>query len=404
VPVDWRPGLVAATVCDTTTERRALNFMRAVECLLAKPACWFLAAVLTARLAPAAILPTASADTPRTNRTVPSAKSAPSQKADDADKTSLPAVPRPTPAYRSDLRPAFSKAVPVTLDDLKTMERHVKALAARVSPAVVAVEVGSGTGSGVVISADGLVLTAGHVCSEPNRDASFTFPDGRKARGKTVGVNLENDTGLMRITDRGSWPHADMGDLRQALVGDWVLALGHPGGFDLRRSLVVRLGRIIRMDAGALQTDCTISPGDSGGPLFDMHGRVIGIHSAISTSMADNFHVTVTAFYDGWERLVRAPGPKNEADHAQAYVGATGVDDADGCRLTKVDEDGPAAKAGLKPGDLVVKVAGREVKLYASFWRWVAQAEPGDTLNIEVKRGDEVLSLELKVESPPGHN
>jgi len=194
-----------------------------------------------------------------------------------------------------------------------------------------------------------------------------------------------------------------MGDLQQTRIGDWVLALGHPGGFDLRRSLVVRLGRIIRMDADALQTDCTISPGDSGGPLFDMHGRVIGVHSAINSPTADNFHVAVTAFYTGWDRLAKAPARKNQADHSQAYVGATGVDDADGYRLTKVDEDGPAAKAGLKPGDLVVKVAGREVKLYASFGRWVAQAEPGDTLNIEVKRGDQVLSLELKVESPPGH-
>ena len=324
--------------------------------------------------------------------------------ADDANTNSPPALPQPTPAYRADLRPAFTKDAPITIDDLRTMERHVKALAARVSPAVVAVEVGTSTGSGVIISADGLVLTAGHVSSGPNRDASFTFPDGKKARGKTVGVNLENDTGLMRITDRGSWPHADMGDLRQTVVGDWVLALGHPGGFDLRRSLVVRLGRIIRIDAGSLQTDCTISPGDSGGPLFDMHGRVIGIHSAISASMAENFHVAVTAFNNGWDRLVRASTPKNQAEQPQAYVGATGVDDADGCRLTKVDEDGPAARAGLKPGDLVVKVEGREVKLYASFWRWVAQAEPGDTLDIEVKRGDLVLSLELKVESPPGHN
>jgi serine protease Do len=195
-----------------------------------------------------------------------------------------------------------------------------------------------------------------------------------------------------------------MGDLRQARLGDWVLALGHPGGFDVHRSLVVRLGRIIRMDAGALQTDCTISPGDSGGPLFDMHGRVIGVHSAINTSTADNFHVAVTAFYMGWDRLAKAPAPKNNADHSQAYVGAAGVDDPDGCRLTKVDAGSPAAKAGLKPGDRVVKVEGREVKLYASFWRWVAQAEPGDTLNIEVKRGDQVLSLELKVGSPPGHN
>jgi serine protease Do len=235
------------------------------------------------------------------------------------------------------------------------------------------------------------------------RDVSFTFDNGKKARGKTVGVNLENDTGLMRITDRGSWPHAEMGDLRQACLGDWVLALGHPGGPELRRSLVVRLGRIIQMDAGGLQTDCTISPGDSGGPLFDMHGRVIGVHSAISTPLADNFHVAVTAFYNGWDRLVRAPAPKNKPDQPQAYVGATGVDDADGCRLTTVDEDGPAAKAGLKPGDLVVKVDGREVKLYASFWRWVAQAEPGETLNVEVKRGDQLLSLEIKVEPARGH-
>jgi serine protease Do len=313
-------------------------------------------------------------------------------------------VPRPTPAFRSDLRPAFSKDVPVTLDDLKTMERHVKALAARVSPAVVAVEVGGSSGSGVIITADGLVLTAGHVCGRPDREVSFTFPNGKKARGKTVGANLENDTGLMRITDRGSWPHADMGDLQQVCLGDWVLALGHPGGFDLRRSLVVRFGRIIRMDAGALQTDCTISPGDSGGPLFDMHGRVIGIHSAISTSMAENFHVAVTAFYHGWNLLVKAPAPNEQANQPQAYVGATGVDDPDGCRLTEVDEDGPAAKAGLKPGDLVVKLDGREVKLYASFRRWVAQAEPGETLNIEIKRGDQVLSLEIKVEASPGHN
>ena len=102
------------------------------------------------------------------------------------------------------------------------------------------------------------------------------------------------------------------GIFRQACIGDWVLALGHPGGFDARRSLVVRLGRILRMDASALQTDCTISQGDSGGPLFDMHGRVIGIHSAISISMAENYHVPVTAFYNGWDLLTKAPAPKTE--------------------------------------------------------------------------------------------
>ena len=76
------------------------------------------------------------------------------------------------------------------------------------------------------------------------------------------------------------------------------------------------------------------------------------------------------------------------------------MNDAVGCRLTVVDDNSPASKAGLKVGDLVLKVDGREVKVYASFLRWVAEAEPGETLNLEVKRGDQVLSLEVKLEAP----
>jgi len=260
--------------------------------------------------------PTPSADATRTNLPAPSVKSAPRDKAEDSGPTILLALPQPAPAHRADLRPAFTKDVPLTLDDLRAMEQHIKALAARVSPAVVAVEVGSSSGSAVVVSADGLVFSAGHVCGAPDREVHFTFPNGKTAHGKTLGLNSETDTGLMRITDQGPWPHANLGDLKSARIGDWVLALGHPGGLDLRRSLVVRLGRIIRMDAGALQTDCTISPGDSGGPLFDMHGRVIGVHSSISTSMADNYHVAISAFYSGWDTLVKTAAPKKQTDSA----------------------------------------------------------------------------------------
>src|ERR1035441_5427148 len=111
------------------------------------------------------------------------------------------------------------------------------------------------------------------------------------------------------------------------VLNGWVLALGHPGGFDRRRPLVVRLGRIIRLESDALQTDCTISPGDSGGPLLDMHGRIVGIHSAISSSLADNFHVAVTEFYDNWNVLAKGTSRDEEACLPRAYVGASGVDD-----------------------------------------------------------------------------
>lgn len=213
---------------------------------------------------------------------------------------------RPAQGERKSLPAALTRPSPVSLDDLKAIERHVTNLVARVSPAVVALEIGSAIGSGVVISPDGLVLTAGHVCGRPDRGVTFIFPDGRRVRGKTLGVDEDTDTGLARIEDRGPWPHALPGDLTSAQAGDWTLALGHPGGFDRRRSLVVRLGRIIRLSPGTLQTDCTISPGDSGGPLFDMFGHVIGIHNAISGSMAGNFHAPITDYYRAWTRLSAA--------------------------------------------------------------------------------------------------
>ena len=366
----------------------------------ARQACWLLAGVLVVQMAQAAARPSPAPNSTQTNRPARSVNAPQPAQAAEAKSSAWLTAPRPTPGYRIDLRPPFTKTAPTSLADLKTMEHHVKTLAARVSPAVVAVEVGSGNGSGVVISADGLVLTAGHVCGGPDRNVRFTFHDGRTVRGKTLGLSRDRDTGLMKITDRGPWPYAAMGDLRQARIGDWVLALGHPGGFDLRRSLVVRLGRIIRLETDALQTDCTISPGDSGGPLFDMHGRVIGIHNAISSSPAENFHVSISEYYDSWAELVQGSSGDSQAQRFRAYVGAQGVDDAAGCRLTVVDENSPASKAGLKVGDRVLKVDGREVKLYSSFLSWVGEAEPGETLNLEVKRGDQLLAFELKVEAP----
>jgi len=368
---------------------------------LSRAACGLNAALLVGLASLAEPVPCPSPVAEQTEARAGLSKRTPPKQEPDAHASGSASVPKPAPTNRLELGAVFSKSIPASLADLRSIERHVKTLVARVSPAVVAVEVGDGSGSGVVISADGLVLTAGHVCGVPNRDVRFTFPDGKNARGKTLGVGLDSDTGLMRITDTGSWPHVAVGDLEAARVGDWVLALGHPGGFDLRRSLVVRLGRIIQLSPDAMQTDCTISPGDSGGPLFDMHGRVIGIHSFISSSVAENYHVPVTAYFESWVELVKADAVSDPASSPPAYIGATGADDAAGCRLTVVDKNGPAFKAGLKVGDVVLKVEGREIKASASFRRWVAESEPGETLILEVKRGHKLLSPHVKLEAQP---
>jgi len=319
-----------------------------------------------------------------------------------AARQPVPLLPVPPRVNPRELAAGFLKPAPESIADLKAMEQQVKLLVARVSPAVVAVEVASSSGSGVIITGDGLVLTAGHVCGSPNRPVRFTFPDGKTAQGWTLGVDRESDTGLMRITNKFSWPHVPVGELTHTSVGDWVLALGHPGGFDAKRSLVVRLGRIILLTDHALQTDCTISPGDSGGPVFDLYGRVIGIHSAISDSTAENFHVPITQFLAGWDVLARSELRREDTtEPPRAYAGVTGETVSVGCRLTSVEPNSPAAKAGLKTGDLVLKVEGREIKTFSSFQRWVAEGDPGQTLALQIKRGDQLLSLAVKLQAPP---
>jgi len=213
-------------------------------------------------------------------------------------------VPRvPSPGAVRALPAAFAKPLPGSVADLRSMEKHVKNLVSRVSPSVVGLEIGFAEGSGVVISADGLVLTAGHVAGRPNRDVKVTFPDGKTARGKTLGAIESPDCGLLRITDPGPWPYTDIAGQRSPTPGDWVLALGHPGGFDPARSLVARFGRIVEVSGRAIRTDCTITTGDSGGPLVDMHGRVLGIHSYISNGLDDNYHIPIAKFVEFWSRL-----------------------------------------------------------------------------------------------------
>ena len=394
----------AALVVTAIFRQKAVSHKDEIEFFRANPACWLLAAALVIPPALGCEASSASPNSDQADRPAPAALVRKGEREAGPRAPEWQAAPKPAAANRKELAAAFSKATPTSIADLKSIEQRVKDLVRRVTPAVVDVEVGSGSGSGVIISADGLVLTAGHVCGEPAREVRLTFADGKKARGKTLGISRDSDSGLIRITDRGAWPHAPVGDLEQARVGDWVLALGHPGGFDLKRSLVVRLGRIIRLEAGTLQTDCTISPGDSGGPLFDMYGRVIGIHSYISSSLTANFHVPITDFYQSWDQLVKGSGKDEPEGPSRAYVGASEVDAAEGCQVLSIDEKGPAFKAGLKVGDLVLKVEGRDIKAAAAFRRWVDEGQPGETLSLQIKRGDKLLSLEVKLEAPPSHN
>jgi len=235
----------------------------------------------------------------------------------------------------------------------------------------------------------------------PGLGVSYVFPDGKTTKGKTLGTNHEIDAGLMRITDAGPWPHVEISDPDQARLGDWVLALGHPGGFDPHRPLVVRLGRIVRLAQNALQTDCTLIAGDSGGPLFDMHGRVVGIHSRISDSTAANFHVPIATYSETWERLARGENWGDGRPPTQAWVGAWGVDHPEGFRVELVNRGGPGEMAGLKVGDVVTSMNGKPFKNFDAFSKQLSRAKVGERVKLVVKRGDSELTVDVTVEDRP---
>jgi serine protease Do len=308
-----------------------------------------------------------------------------------------PATAKPSPVAPHELPDTLRASVPADIEELRAIEQKVADVVKRVAPAVVAVRVGSSAGTAVIISEDGYALSAAHVGGAPDREVTFTFPDGRKATGRTLGRNLDMDSGLMKITDPGPWPHVDVCDPENARVGDWVLALGHPGGFVAERPVVVRLGRIIRL-RGIVQTDCTLISGDSGGPLFDMEGHVIGIHSRISESTSDNYHVPVGTYLATWDRLANSETWGGRPPPSRSTIGVRAMDTPDGCRIESLVEEGPAAKAGMQPGDIVLRVNDQEISDTAALVRSIREINPGNDANLLVRREGVELSFNLTVE------
>jgi serine protease Do len=187
-----------------------------------------------------------------------------------------------------------------------------------------------GSGSGVVISADGLIMTAGHVIEAPGTDLTVRFPDGRVVKGIAVGLDHATDTGLVRITDpapEGGWPFSAVAPDESANVGDWVLATGNPGSIIVDRDPPIRIGRVTVHNSRSIDTNCALEPGDSGGPLFDLQGRVVGINSRIATTSGPtttpreflSAHVPVSLFSSEMKDLLAGANAHPDSVAGQTY-------------------------------------------------------------------------------------
>jgi serine protease Do len=264
-----------------------------------------------------------------------------------------PLAPWPAGASAEAAEAVPQVAPPKDVGELRAIENQVKKLVGQVLAANVAVRVGQSQGSGVVVSEDGYVLTAGHVMGRPGQSAVFIFADGKTVRGTTLGIRRRFDAGLAKITDPGPWPFVEMGRSADQPLGAWCVAVGHPLGYQQGRPPVVRVGRVTESQKSVIQTDCPLVAGDSGGPLFDLEGKVIGINSRIATLTTMNFHVPVDVYRESWDRLVKGeawdegiPG-KNSREVKTAFRQA--VAQAGAC-VVRVRCDGKDAALGTIVG------------------------------------------------------
>lgn len=312
------------------------------------------------------------------------------------------------PATDQSLPEVFSKSVPESVADLKTLESHIQQLMPKLRAATVAVQIREAHGSGVIVSSTGLIMTAGHVSGRPGREVDVTLADGKKVRGRTLGRNRILDTGLIQLDgDRTDWPFCEPVSRTEAKsatkLGDWCLSLGHPGGYQEGRTAPVRLGRVIVQMHRLMQTDCELVGGDSGGPLFNMRGEVIGINSRIGAGLDFNFHVPTRAFQQEWDSLTKSKDLEGTEDldgdgRHGALLGLSGQADTAGFKVTKIYEDEPAAWAGIRVGDLLVTLDAKRITDMNQLIEQVGEKLPGDEVEVELLRDGKNIKLTVELD------
>jgi serine protease DegQ len=272
----------------------------------------------------------------------------------------------------------------------------------------------TGLGSGVLVSADGYLLTNQHVIDGAD-DIDVTLSDGRSASAKVVGTDADSDLALLKVS-LDNLPVIPFGDIRQVSVGDPVLAIGNP--FNVGET--VTSGIVSALDRNQLglstienfiQTDAAINPGNSGGALVDGEGRLVGINTAIFSrsggSMGIGFAIPVDIAREVMDALIR-DGQMTRGwigvqprDLTPEFADSFQLPVRDGVLVTGVLRDGPAARAGLKPGDVVTAIGGVKISNTAQLLRAVGALKPPSSAVLAVQRGSDALTLSVPVAKRP---
>jgi len=317
---------------------------------------------------------------------------------------------------------AAQAAGPTVADDQPLLDAYSNAVIGvtdRVGPAVVRVETGSktgnarergGLGSGIVISPDGLVLTNSHVVGSAKqirlRDIEGIVTDAR-----VLGVDPDTDLALLRADGGHDLRYASLGNSRNLRRGQLVVAIGNPLGFEstVTAGVVSALGRSIRSVSGrtiedVIQTDAALNPGNSGGPLVSSAAEVIGINTAIISgaqgicfAVASNTAQFVLSeiIRHGYVRRAFIGVSGQTAPIPRRHAVVAGVDNKMGALLAQIEPDGPAAKAGLLPGDVVIALDGVDVHGVDDLIRILDRDRIDRTIEIDVLRMGRLRAIEI---------
>ncbi len=305
----------------------------------------------------------------------------------------------------------------------------VEAVATKVLPSVVKIDVatseGQGSGSGIVLSSDGRILTNNHVVEGAGQDGRITvsFSDGSHADATVLGSDPLTDTAVIQAEDVDGLTPATMGTSANVDVGQQVVAIGSPFGLDatVTSGIVSALNRPVNVGTDAegnatvypaVQTDAAINPGNSGGPLVDMDGHVVGINSSIRStgsssvtqagSIGLGFAIPIDEVMDIVDQLAAGETPT----HARLGIGvtdaattSTAVQISDGAVVGEITDGSAAADAGLERGDVITRVDDHEVTSADSLIATIRSYRPGDEVTVTYQRDDEQATATVTLES-----
>ena len=290
-------------------------------------------------------------------------------------------------------------ATPIAAQGRLADEATIIRVAKQATPAVVSVtDPGVGLGSGVIIRADGIIITNAHVVGTATR-VEVGLADGRQIAGQVLGRDPSVDIAVVRVQLTGL-PTAPLGNSDQIEVGQTAIAIGNPVGLDrtVTTGIISAVNRSPRGFelGGLIQTDAAINPGNSGGPLLDSQGRVVGINSAILQGTTGlGFAIPINLAQEIANQVLttghitRPYLGINPADLSPEIADRFNLPVREGVIIRTVDPRAPAGRAGLQPGDIIVSIDNAPTRTASELLRLLRQRKPGDTIRIGVVRLDE---------------